>query len=192
MMTKLTSEKQHEWQHSMMVRVVDNNDKSRRQASVLTCVPSLPSPSPLENNNRQTTEEQHKGSCNDYSIGETVHSPFHMIIESTSDQSIQAVSLLNKHDFALIKCSDGSYSYAILAYCSMKPNKGVINTSTEKCMTFIMCDVGSIKMVRQRHWGQFVRLVSGLPVRTTTKIRTTPKFPPSLDQHLEEHFVSFC
>ena len=63
---------------------------------------------------------------------------------------------------------------------------------TEECMTFVMCDVGSAKMVRQRHWGQFVRLVSSRPVRTTTKTRTTPKFPPSLDQHLEEHFVSFC
>ena len=45
MVRKLTSEKQHERRHSMMVRVADNNDKSRQQASV-TCVPSPPSSSP--------------------------------------------------------------------------------------------------------------------------------------------------
>ena len=144
MVTKLTSEKQHERRHSMVVRVADNNNKPRRRASV-TCVPSTLSSSSLENDHMRTTEEQHKGFCNDYSIGETVRSPYYMIIEPTSDQAIQAIGLLNKHDSAFVKCSDGSYSYAILAYRSMEPNKGSINMSTEECMTFVMCDVGSTK-----------------------------------------------
>jgi len=55
-------------------------------------------------------------------------------------------------------------SYAILAYRSMEPIvRGNDEESTEECMTFVMSDGGSTKMVRRRHWGKFVRLARSQP-----------------------------
>jgi len=163
--------------------MTDNNDKPSRRASV-SFVPLPNSSSSMENENRQTVEQQHKGFRKDYSIGEKTRSPSHMIIEPTSDQAIQVISSLKKHDFAFVKRSCGSYSYAILAYRSMEPIKGAIDKSMEECMTFVMSDVGSTKMVRKRH-SHFVRLVSmegsdPRPVSTTTKTYATPNCPPLL------------
>eukprot|EP00579_Thalassiosira_antarctica_P027278 CAMPEP_0202025508 /NCGR_PEP_ID=MMETSP0905-20130828/56613_1 /ASSEMBLY_ACC=CAM_ASM_000554 /TAXON_ID=420261 /ORGANISM="Thalassiosira antarctica, Strain CCMP982" /LENGTH=70 /DNA_ID=CAMNT_0048588457 /DNA_START=11 /DNA_END=220 /DNA_ORIENTATION=- len=49
-------------------------------------------------------------------------------------------------------------------------------------------------MVRKRHWSQSVRLVSmdPHPVSTTTKTCATSNYPPSLDQHLKEHYALLC
>lgn len=121
----------------------------------VTFAPSLPLSSSVENDTKQTVEEeqQNKGFRRDYSIGETIRSQCHMIIDPTSE-----VGLLNKHDFAFVKRSGGSHSYAILAYRSMELIKGT--TNTEECMVFVISDTGSTKMVRKRDWGEFVHLVS--------------------------------
>ena len=117
MVNKLTSEKQSEL-HLM------------RMAST-----SINSFVDVEQN--QTGEEQHhQGFRRDYSIGEIIRSSSHMIIPQTSEQAIQSTSTLNKHDYAFIKRSDGSYSYAILAYRSMEPIKGTNNS--EECMVFVL------------------------------------------------------
>ena len=92
-----------------------------------------------------------------------------MIIEPTCEKALQAVRSLNTHDFAFVKRSDGSYSYAILAYRINKPIKGT--THIEECMVFAVCGVGSTKMVHAKDWTESVCLVSmeGLnPRRVTT------------------------
>ena len=114
----------------------------------------------------QEKEEQHKGFRRDYSLGETARFASHIINEQTN---IRAVNSLRKHDFAFVKRRDGSYSYAILACRSFEPIKGAKNDHTEECMTFVMNDTGSTKMIRQRHWSEFVCLISmeGLdPIRS--------------------------
>ena len=110
----------------------------------------------------QENEQQHKGSRRDYSLGETVRSPSHIIIEKTSELATQAVNTLQKRDFAFVRRSDGSYSFATLAYRSFEPMiKAAKNDAiTEEYMTFVMDDIGSIKMIRQRHWSKLVCLVS--------------------------------
>eukprot|EP00585_Thalassiosira_rotula_P011222 CAMPEP_0196159516 /NCGR_PEP_ID=MMETSP0910-20130528/46362_1 /TAXON_ID=49265 /ORGANISM="Thalassiosira rotula, Strain GSO102" /LENGTH=378 /DNA_ID=CAMNT_0041424437 /DNA_START=64 /DNA_END=1203 /DNA_ORIENTATION=- len=157
-------------------------------------------------------EEQHKGFRRDYSIGETIRSSSHMIIEPTSEQAIQAVNSLNKHDFAFVKRSDGSYSYAILAYRSMEPIKGTKHANsnnTEECMVFVMSDAGSTKMVRKHHWSKFVRLptTQGLKLKshtgTATALNTHSStnalsdsiicHPSALrDQHVKENSALLC
>ena len=117
-----------------------------------------PSPSSsIEDDNQQSVEvegeQQNMGFRKDYSLGETTRSRCHMIIEPTS-----VVSSLKKHDFAFVKRSDGSYSYAILACRLMEPIKGTNNT--EECMTFVMSDVGATKIVRKSNWSEYIRLVS--------------------------------
>jgi len=160
----------------------------------------------------EVDEEQHKGFRRDYSIGETIRSSSHMIIEPTSEQAIQAVSSLNKHDFAFVKRSDGSYSYAILAYRSMEPIKGIKDANsnnTEECMVFVMSDAGSTKMIRKHHWSKFVRLptTQGLKLKSHTDTAAAVKthsssnalsdsriFQPSAlrDQHVEKPSEVVC
>eukprot|EP00585_Thalassiosira_rotula_P013959 CAMPEP_0196184580 /NCGR_PEP_ID=MMETSP0911-20130528/34230_1 /TAXON_ID=49265 /ORGANISM="Thalassiosira rotula, Strain GSO102" /LENGTH=161 /DNA_ID=CAMNT_0041454799 /DNA_START=33 /DNA_END=515 /DNA_ORIENTATION=- len=120
-----------------------------------------------------------------------------MTIEPTSEQATRAVTSLKTHDFAFVKRSDGSFSFAILAYRSTKPLKGAEDTSaTEECMNFVMSDNGATKTVREKHWSEFVRLVSveessGHPaiaaipkVHSITKTCATPEVS---DLHVKEH-----
>ena len=87
----------------------------------------------------------------DYKLGETLRSPSHMIASAqpTSEENMNMDSL-QKHDFAFIKRSDGSYTYAILA---------CIDEDGER-MTFVLNTYGSTKVVRKRHWEKLVCLVS--------------------------------
>ena len=193
--TKLTRKKQHEQPHSMADRVAEDNSYSiePKQRASVTFAPMPPSSS-TENDEKQQVEEQHKGFRNDYSIGDTIRSPSHMIIEPTYEKSLRAVRSLNTHDFAFVKRSGGSYSYAILAYRINKPMKGTANI--EECMVFAVCGVGSTEMVRARDWSESVRLVSaeGLnPRRVTTRAKTcaAPKCPPLFNQRLEECSMFF-
>lgn len=96
----------------------------------------------------------------DYALGETVRSPSHMNIEPTSAQAIRAASSLKSNDFAFVKRSDGSFSYAILAYRCMKRfrNSAKNKIIMEECMVFIVSSTGSTKMVRKRQ-SESVRLV---------------------------------
>mmetsp|Transcript_26798 Transcript_26798/g.50782 ORF Transcript_26798/g.50782 Transcript_26798/m.50782 type:complete len:277 (-) Transcript_26798:9-839(-) len=174
MMTKITSEKRRERRRTMGDRMNANNDsnglnKSRRQPSVRFA----------------RVEEQHEnGFRGDYTIGETLRSSSHMSIEATSEQAIQAIGSLDEHDFAFIKRSDGSYSYAILARRSMEPIKGADNNDTaksmEECMTFVMSEAGATKMVRRRNWSNSVRLVR-IPSSSSTQRRTSPVPCPEIE-----------
>ena len=87
----------------------------------------------------------------DYDIGDTARSHTHMIFD-------RSVYSLQKHDFAFIKRSDGSFTYAILAGRAIR-NKKNDDTATEECMTFVMDQFGATKMIRQRNWNEFVCLV---------------------------------
>ena len=101
-----------------------------------------------------------KGFRKDYKIGETLRTPSHMIVEPTDEQACRAADSLDNHDFAFVRRSDGSFSYAIMAYRSVEPPERGNQKSTEECMTFAMSGVGSTKKVRKKHWGKYVRLVS--------------------------------
>ena len=134
--------------------MTDNNDRPRRFTFVIFS-PMPPTYSCMEKNKKLI-----KGFRNDYSIGETIRSLSHMIIEPTVTQATQSISSLSKHDFAFLKRSDGSYTYAILAYRSMVPKKGSIDGSMEECMVFVVVDDGSTKRIRKRDWIECVRLIS--------------------------------
>jgi len=108
----------------------------------------------------QEYTHQYSGFRQDYSLGEMIRSPSHMIAGPTHEWVIQAVNSLQKHDFAFIKRSDGTYSYAILAGRSLKPIKGSKNNATEEHMIFVMDDIGSIKNIPQKKWSRLVHLVS--------------------------------
>ena len=121
---------------------------------------------------RRASEEHHRGFRNDYILGDFVRSPSHMIADPTS----QDISSLQKHDFAFIKRSNGSYSYAILAFRSFMPIKD--GTRTEECMTFVMKENGSTKIIRERSWSEFVRPASVKIPRNQAAPATSPEEQP--------------
>jgi hypothetical protein len=105
-------------------------------------------------------ESQHKGLRQDYELGETLRHPSHTVVEPTDGRACRGVSSLDNYDFAFVKRSDGSFSYAILAYRSLEVVERGDEKSVEECMTFVMSGAGNTKKVRKRHWDKYVRLVS--------------------------------
>ena len=98
-------------------------------------------------------KQKSRGFRRDYALGDTARSPAHMILDNRSVNSLQM------HDFAFIKRSDGSYSYAILADRDVRAKKNCNNGDTEECMIFVMDLTGATKMIRQGNWDEFVHLV---------------------------------
>ncbi len=92
-----------------------------------------------------------------------------MIVEAADELARRAVRSLNTHDFAFIRRFGGSYLYAILAYRSVEPiGRGGAaeedyeedHGTMEECMTFVVDEGRSTKMMRERHWEEYVCLVS--------------------------------
>ena len=103
-------------------------------------------------------------------------SPSH-IIQPRASHALHATSSttalsLQKHDFAFVKRSNGHYSYAILAYRTTSGDdspshhndsmKSIDNNGKggEEGMAFVMDNSGSTKMIRKKHWAEYVRLVA--------------------------------
>ena len=162
MVMKLATEKRRE-RRNLTNNAISNTNKPVQRAS--------------------TPREHTSGFRMDYIIGDPVRSLSHMITDPTS----QAIGTLQKHDFAFIKRSDGSYSYAILAFRSFEPIKK--GTGTEECMTFVTNETGSTKIIRERHWREFVRPASMVEPRSQAKRAT--EFMPSPKEQLEEN-PAFC
>jgi len=112
----------------------------------------------MPNIHQQTQQQQptQLGYRPDYKLGQTVRSPSHIRIPTSSQNAMQQVSTLMKYDFAFIKRSNGLlYSYAILAYrtTNTNDNKG-------ESLTFVMDDKGCTKMIRKKYWCEYIRLVN--------------------------------
>lgn len=162
MITQLTSE-------NLLERHRRHSEDTRRGYSG-TFVPSLQelsTPSMDSTNDLSAAQEkvrnvQHMRLRRAYSIGEKIRSDdSHMVIEPTSEQAIKTVNSLEKHDFAFVKRRDGSFTYAILVERTFQLTDGANvgdGATTEECMIFAIDSIGSTKMVRRRHWSEFVHL----------------------------------
>jgi len=110
-------------------------------------------------------EYKGKGFRRDYSLGVTARCLSHMIIDRTTtpEQVFQSIDKLKALDFAFIKSSDGSYSYAILACRTLEPLNSTRKSTSrilEECMVFLVSDAGSTVKLRKSRWVECVRLVS--------------------------------
>mmetsp|Transcript_25774 Transcript_25774/g.44001 ORF Transcript_25774/g.44001 Transcript_25774/m.44001 type:complete len:365 (+) Transcript_25774:120-1214(+) len=183
-------ENKHELQR-FVERISGENDAMRRRATVSSAL----SHGSILMSERYKSAEHHNGFRRDYKIGDSIRSPSHMIDEPTLEQILQGVNALSKHDFAFIKRSDGSYSYAILAYSSMERVKGTL--SMEDSMTFVINSAGATKTVRRRYWSHYVRRVSverehRRPDKFVTKTPSVPRCSPSIDKHLKAYSAMLC
>ncbi len=116
-----------------------------------------------------TTEQlklRTKGFRPDYSLGDIARSPSHMVHHSIPEQSYESVNSLQIHDFAWVKRTNGSYSYAILAFRSLEPPSNPKSKSEhdeeilDEYLGFVMCNEGSIKYLKKCMWSEYVRPVS--------------------------------
>ena len=92
-----------------------------------------------------------------YSLGEKPRSSSHIIIESSTQKATEMVSRLKIHDFAWIKRSNGSWTYAILAYKSYIENALGIK---EECLVFAMSTRGATRAIKKHQWAECIRLVA--------------------------------
>ena len=131
-------------------------------------------------------------------------SPSHIIQPRASQShttSSTALSSLQKHDFAFVKRSNGHYSYAILAYRTSSGDdspshhndsmKSIDNGGKggEEGMAFVMDNSGSTKMIRKKHWAEYVRLVAPQEVEEDMTHHNVPGKPTSTsssDNHQDE------
>ena len=102
------------------------------------------------------------GGCPGYRIGDALRDPSHMKVEKTEGASLAAIESLQNHDFCFLRRSDGSYTYAILAYRTIEPLRpsspeGGESPGVEECMTFVVNSTGCTKMIKRRQWTEFVR-----------------------------------
>ena len=112
--------------------------------------------------------ENYTGFRIDYDIGDEAHTPSDMIIKSTTQEAMEDADSLQKYNFAFIKRSDGSFTYAIL-----------FRRSSDS-LTFVMDTNGSTKEVSRKRWSEMVRLVSTKPQRhshTSDKRRKRHQMP---------------
>ena len=100
-------------------------------------------------------ESTHNGFRSDYKLGECSRHPSHMIIPQTT----AGIDTLGRYDFAFVKRSNGTYSYAILAYRT-NIDQSDIHVAKGECMAFVIDDIGSTKMIRKKYWREYIRLVA--------------------------------
>jgi len=124
-----------------------------------TCASSSPVHSNSFVDKEQAIECQHRGLRQDYEIGESIRCPSHMIVEPTWEQAFHSVNSLKKHDFAFVRRSDGSYSYAIVGSRYLKHDD---NTSIygEEVMEFIVNSAQSKKSFPKSLWVSFIHCVA--------------------------------
>lgn len=112
---------------------------------------SMPEVGPTANDRGGSPKKQRVTySRRDYKLGQALRSPTHMIIENCPQAAMEKVSQLKNYDFAFIKRSDGSWTYAILAFRSEE----------EECMMFVMNEGGSTKVIKKNQWAKWVRCVA--------------------------------
>ena len=136
-----------------------------------------PFPGPSVGEKPPVAEDFWRGYRDDYTLGETVRSASHMIAQSTSTQAIRV------NDFAFVKRSDSSFTYAILAYrCTGSLRNCATNEiTTEECMVFVVDSQGSTKKVPSKQSGS-VRLVAtdSEAARLPANCATPDRCPPTL------------
>lgn len=109
----------------------------------------------IKKGSREEEHPMYSGARSDYFLGDIARCPTHMITESCPQVAFEKVSELKNYDFAFIKRSDGSWTYAIVAH------RYHSHTDDEDFIMFVLDEAGSTKEIKQKQWANFVRCVAG-------------------------------
>ena len=126
-----------------------------------------PSPPPIPNRRRsdggggtfvgphQEIKEHSNVRSNEvnYDLGDSLRCSSHIINDACPQAALERVSRLNNYDFAFVKRSNGSWSYAILA-------SRFVGMYNDEYMVFVMNKIGSTKVVNRSQWAGCVRCVA--------------------------------
>jgi len=126
-------------------------------------------------------EKKHHSRVMYYQLGETLRSPTHMIQDPTG------VASLNKNDWAFVKRSNGSYSYALVIDRYFDPMAN--DNDGEEKLVFIVNNKKSTKTCRSRLWSQFIRCVAVNPKNHPVGVDTDNQTRHS-ECNTSESFVS--
>lgn len=129
--------------------MIENGDRDQKDHSAIDPQAAVTCPSPLP---KRYGEGQFRGFRNDYSLGQVARSSAHMVIESSRQEAADRISEFKPYDFAFIKRTNDSWTYAILAYRSA-------NDSQEECMVFVMSLGASTKTIKKGKWAELIRCV---------------------------------
>jgi hypothetical protein len=104
---------------------------------------------------RQGKCQTHCVARQDYQLGDLARCPSHMIIKPCPQSALEKASQLQNYDFAFIRRTDESWTYAILA-----KNHLPSSDSNEEYMIFVMNTRGSTKIIKKKLWASYVRCVA--------------------------------
>ncbi len=88
-----------------------------------------------------------------YELGDKVRGDHHMMIPKTVTEALQNASSLNALDFAFVRRSDGSWTYAIVAERVFHKDLGLV-------LRFVLDKKGTTKTIRRKYWEKGVRPVN--------------------------------
>ena len=140
----------------------------RKQTSYVSSDKTKSTSSSTKSSSNEAHHLRYQGFRSDYALGEVVRSPADMVIETSTKAAIRSVSSLQMHDFAWVRRSDGSFTYAILAY------------RTDDKLTFLTCDASSTKSISRKYWGTHIRRVC---VEQTTCREIVSNYDTSSSEH---------
>ena len=147
-------------------------------------------PEPVPASPRADPSAGSQGFRRDYQLGDVLRSPADAVLEPTEAQAFCAVSSLKDHDLAFVKRSDGSFSYAILAYRSTELIRRGSGRAMVECMNFVTSADGATKKVAQGNWSKYVRLPAQerqddclSPLTHEPPIRKVAFLPQMEDEH---------
>ena len=116
----------------------------------------------------QEIKEQSHVSSNrpHYVLGDSPQCLSHMIIETCPQAAFERVSRLNVHDFAFVKRTNGSWSYAILA-------SRYVDTNNEEHMVFVLNGIGATKIFKRSQWASCVCCVAMIVTENREQVPKT-------------------
>ena len=128
-----------------------------------------PSPPPIPNRRRsdggrgtfvsphQETKELPYVPSNqvNYVLGDSLRCSSHIINDACPQAALERVSRLNHRDFAFVKRSNGSWSYAMLA-------SHFVGMYNEEHMMFVLNELGSTKILKMSQWASCVLCVNNM------------------------------
>jgi hypothetical protein len=135
-----------------MEKLRKTDEAKVQEAAATTSIPPLPfSRSRSVDHSQRNRIQAYSGGRSDYSLGD-IASRSHMIIPDDPQDAFNLVSRLKQYDFAFIKRTDGSWTYALLAYRYVDEGK--------ECMLFVLDQGGLMKVIKKTQWSNFIRMVA--------------------------------
>jgi len=166
------------WENGELVTHLANEDEVRdrrghgaRKSSMKSSKSSKEYKTKCSTASSVTSAHSNDLSCRSrkYRIGDVACTPHDMTIHRSRRKAAESVSLLEKHDQAFIKRSNGLWTFSVVANRALQPASSSSShwhtpeeldeetMELEETMLFVINEDGATKVVKKRHWGRYIR-----------------------------------